>query len=302
MSKNISAPLLRKNLVNFGIVLAVLIFVFACTCPNGRNTGQGTNTSNPSGNSTTTSNSGGKKTTTTSNDKDDNGDFIVEHGSVTNPRYVEIDKQIKNEKVLEGAAQQLNENLKLPNDVYLRTKDCGEVNAFYDPNDTSITICYELMEHFFKLFKSAGKNDKEAYQRMFEAIQFVFLHELGHAMIDLYKLPITANEEDAADRASAYICLEEIKDGVKFVLTAADAFAIESKMRKPDGRDMADEHLLGEQRYFNSLCMIYGSNPGKWNKIVTDGYLPKERAVRCPQEYERTMLSWKELLKPWRKN
>lgn len=301
MSKNITAPSFKNNLINFCLVSAVLIFVFGCVCPSGRDANQnGTNPVNPT-NSTKT-NSTGKKTTTTSNDKDDNGDFIVEHSSVTNPRYKDIDKQIKDEKVLEGAAQQLNENLKLPNDVYLRTKDCGQVNALYDPNDTSITICYELMEHFFKLFKSAGKSDKESYQKMFDAIQFVFLHELGHAMIDLYKLPITANEEDAADRASAYICLEEIKDGVRFVLTAADAFNIESKMRKPDGRDMADEHLLGEQRYFNSLCMIYGSNPGKWNKIVTDGYLPKERAVRCPQEYERTMLSWKELLKPWRKN
>lgn len=291
----------HKNLTNLSLVLAVLLFVFGCVCPSGRDNNQsGPTPNNPT--NVSKSNSVSKKTTTASSDKDDNGDFIVEHSSVTNPRYKEIDKQIKDEKVLEGAAQQLNENLKLPNDVYLRTKDCGQVNALYDPNDTSITICYELMEHFFKLFKSTGKSDKEAYTKMFDAIQFVFLHELGHAMIDLYKLPITANEEDAADRASAYICLEEIKDGVRFVLTAADAFSIESKMRKPDGRDMADEHLLGEQRYFNSLCMIYGSNPNKWDKIVTDGYLPKERAVRCPGEYERTMLSWKELLKPWRKN
>lgn len=301
MSNKIPHSSLRKNLSNLGLVFVVLLFIFGCVCPSGRDTNQsGVNPTNPT--NTTNSNSMGKKTTTASKDAGDSGDFIVEHSTVTNARYKEIDKQIKSEKVLENAAQQLNDNLKLPNDVYLRTKDCGEVNALYDPNDTSITICYELMEHFFKLFKSSGKTDKEAYTKMFDAIQFVFLHELGHAMIDLYKLPVTGNEEDAADRASAYICLEEIKDGVRFVLTAADAFSIESKMRKPDGRDMADEHLLGEQRYFNSLCMIYGSNPGKWNKIVTDGYLPKERAVRCPSEYERTMLSWKELLKPWRKN
>lgn len=301
MSNKKAALSLRNNLINLGLVLIVLIFIFGCVCPAGKdNTQSGTNPNNPT--NTTKSTSTGKKTTTASSDKDDNGDFIVEHSSVTNPRYKDIDQQIKSQKVLENAAQQLNENLKLPNDVYLRTKDCGEVNALYDPNDTSITVCYELMEHFFKLFKSTGKSDREAYDKMFDAIQFVFLHELGHAMIDLYKLPVMGNEEDAADRASAYICLEEIKDGVRFVLTAAEAFGIESKMRKPDGRDMADEHLLGEQRYFNSLCMIYGSNPGKWGKIVNEGFLPKERAVRCPQEYEKTMLSWKELLKPWRKN
>jgi len=121
-------------------------------------------------------------------------------------------------------------------------------------------------------------------------------------MIDLYKLPITGNEEDAADRASAYICLEEIEGGVQSVLAAAEAFGIESKGKIPDGREMADEHLLQEQRFYNSLCMIYGSNTVKYENLVGGKYLPKERAVRCSSEYERTTQSWKELLKPWRKS
>jgi hypothetical protein len=65
---------------------------------------------------------------------------------------------------------------------------------------------------------------------------------------------------------------------------------------------MADEHLLQEQRFYNSLCMIYGSNPSKYNNILTQGYLPKERAVRCESEYQRTSDSWRNLLAPWRKN
>jgi hypothetical protein len=48
--------------------------------------------------------------------------------------------------------------------------------------------------------------------------------------------------------------------------------------------------------------MLYGSNPEKYSMIVTDGYLPKERAVRCPSEYQRTVESWVGLLEPWRKN
>ena len=64
---------------------------------------------------------------------------------------------------------------------------------------------------------------------------------------------------------------------------------------------MADEHLLQEQRFYNSLCMIYGSNTSKYENIVTEGYLPKERAVRCQTEYQRTVESWISLLEPWRK-
>jgi hypothetical protein len=48
--------------------------------------------------------------------------------------------------------------------------------------------------------------------------------------------------------------------------------------------------------------MIYGSNTIKYKNLVGGKYLPEERAVRCPSEYERTTQSWKELLKPWRKS
>ncbi len=301
MSQNSAAQSLRQNSLNLLLVCSTVFFVFGCFCQSDRDlktapikeaTPAPTQTSNASKSDFNKSDI---------NQKEDNGDFIVQHGTVQNAKYKEIDQQIKGEKVLENAAAELNKNLKLPTNIYLRTKDCGEANALYDPNDSSITMCYELMEHFYKLFKSSGKNEQQAYDKMFDAVRFVFLHELGHAMIDLYNLPITGNEEDAADRVSAYICLEEIKDGVKSVLAAADAFEIESKGKTTDKRDFADEHLLSEQRFYNSLCMIYGSNTVKYESFLKQGYLPKERAVRCQNEYERTMQSWQALLKPWRK-
>jgi hypothetical protein len=158
------------------------------------------------------------------------------------------------------------------------------------------------MEQFFHDFRSNGYDEDKAYNMMFDATRFVFLHEIGHALIDTYKLPITANEEDAADRCSSFINLEELgEDGVKAVLAAAEAFQIESRASSNHARNMADEHLLQEQRFYNSLCMLYGSNPNKYPMIVEKGFLPKERAVRCPNEYQRTVESWQSLLEPWRK-
>lgn len=306
MPKDIATRSLRKNLINFWLIIAFLFFVFGCFWSADRNSPiTKTETKLPDkSNEIQSQNSNSAPSETSnknSNDKIDNGDFIVQHAAVQNSRYAAIDQQIKDKKVLETAAEQLNKNLKLPTNVYLKTKDCGEVNAQYDPNNNTITVCYELMEHYLKIFKATEKNEQDAHNKMFDAVRFAFLHELGHAMIDLYKLPLTGNEEDAADRASAYICLEEIDDGVKSVLAAADAFAIESKNQKPVKQDMADEHLLQQQRFYNSLCMIYGSNTVKYDDIKKDGYLPVERAERCPGEYEKTMQSWKELLKPWRK-
>lgn len=288
----------RPNLINLSIALAVFLLVTACVYRSDKNSGRDDAEpvqSSPTPNQKDTSRDSADK-------KTDNGDFLVEHIPVENPRYNEIDRQVKEEKLLETAADKLNRSLMLPYDITLRTKDCGEANAFYEEKDHSITVCYELMEHFFRLFKSTGMTDDAAYDKMFDAVRFAFLHELGHALIDAYKLPILSNEEDAADRCSSYICLTELGDeGVKAVQAASDGFAIESKTASKEGRSLADEHLLQEQRFYNTLCMIYGSDAAKYDYLVTQNYLPQARAARCPNEYERTVQSWSDLFKPWRK-
>lgn len=289
----------RQNLFNLIFISVILVFITACVCQSDRNNSPD-NTPPKKEEPTNSTNSGETKVDKTK--KEDKGDFIVEHLEVQNPRYDELDRQIKEEKTLEKAADRLNRALILPQDIYLKTKDCGQSNAFYNPQDVSITICYELMEHFYKIFRSVGDSDQKAYDSMFDAVTFVFLHEMGHALVDQYNLPVTANEEDAADRMSSFVCIEELgDDGVRAILAAADAMRIESKMTTKTDKDMADEHLLQEQRFFNSLCMVYGSNPDKYSNIVDKGYLPQERAVRCPSEYDRTANSWSDLLAPWRK-
>ena len=291
---------LRANLINLSAALAILLAVTACVYRTDKNSRR--ETTKPAQDTGAAPSSRKANPKSIDDKKIDNGNFLVEHLPVENLRYVEIDRQIKDEKLLERAADKLNRSLMLPYDVALQTKDCGEANAFYNEKDHSITVCYELMEHFFKLFKSTGITDAAAYDKMFDAVRFAFLHELGHALIDAYKLPVMSNEEDAADRCSSYICLTELGDeGVRAVQAASDGFAIESKIAARDGRSMADEHLLQEQRFYNTLCMIYGSDTTKYDYLVTENYLPQARAVRCPNEYERTVQSWSDLFKPWRR-
>ncbi|HEY0428354.1 MAG TPA: DUF4344 domain-containing metallopeptidase [Pyrinomonadaceae bacterium] len=289
---------MSRNLSNLAAVTAIFVVVTGCVFRSGSETERPVNQASPTSNSANAVMP--KNYTATENE--DKGDFIVQHSEVKNPKYAEIDRQIKSDKTLEKAADKLNRALILPNDIFLRTKDCNEANAAFDPNDNSVTVCYELMEHFYKLYRSAGDGEQKAYDKMFDAVRFAFLHEIGHALIYSYKLPVTGSEEDAADRCSSFINIEELGDeGVRAVLAAADAFNIESKQKISDERSMADEHLLQEQRFYNSLCMIYGSDTEKFAYLERDGYLPKERAARCESEFDKTVESWVRLLAPWRK-
>lgn len=289
----------RRSIISLVCSAILIIVTTSCVYQSGRNS-EANNSQTNADNSDAANAS--KVNKTTENKKSDDGDFLVEHLAVSNARYGEIDRQIKEEKLIEKAADRLNRSLILPHDIKLITKDCaGEINAFYDANERSVTVCYELMEHFYKTFRADNSSEQEAYRRMFDAVRFAFLHEIGHALIDVYNLPITGSEEDAADRCSSFINLTELgEDGVNAVFAAADAFAVESK--KPSNKsNLADDHLLQEQRFYNSLCMIYGSNTTKYAYILEEKYLPRERALKCPQEYERMVDSWKVLLAPWRK-
>ncbi|MCO6510382.1 MAG: hypothetical protein J5I65_06280 [Aridibacter famidurans] len=296
---------LSKNKLNLLIVLGTLVLILGCMCDPNRNDSGDLSLSSDSNSEDSTdrddSDSGDDSGKT--GRKDDKGDFVVESTDVENPNFEAVHREITRARVLEKAADKLNRTLILPHDITLRTKDCGTVNAFYDPRDKSITFCYELMAHLYNLYRSDGASESEANEQMAKAVNFIFLHELGHALIDSYELPITANEEDAADRCSSYICIEEIgEEGVEWVVAAAEAFYIQSKNRQIGKEGLADEHLLDEQRFFNSLCMIYGSNPNKYSQFVSRGLLPEARAVRCPSEYSKTAKAWEQLLEPWRKD
>lgn len=289
-----------RNFSNLLVVVGVFFVAAACVLQPAKNE----NSNKPAQPQASPTESLTTNAATKKDKQDDKGDFVVEHRGVKNSRYAELDRKVKEEKFLEKAADTLNRSLILPYDVYLRTKDCGEVNALYDSADHSITVCYELMEHYQKLFRSDGSGEPEADKKMFDAVRFSFLHELGHALIDAYKLPISGSEEDASDRLSSYICLEEMgEDGIRSVIAAADAFHLESKQKNPSDNDFSDEHLLQEQRFYNILCMTYGSDTSKYNYFVSQKrYLPETRAARCPNEYERMVQSWSELLQKWRKD
>ena len=182
---------MQRNLVNLLVVLGILFVITACVCQSDRNKDSTQTNSGPTGPTKVSAEKSPEKTsgsTDPTDKKKDEGDFVAEHEPISNSRYTEIDKQIRQEKLLERAADGLNQALILPHDITLKSKDCGDVNAFYNPDDQSVTVCYELMEQFFRDFKSEGYDDKKAYDMMFDAIRFVFLHEIGHALIDTRRL------------------------------------------------------------------------------------------------------------------
>ena len=59
-----------------------------------------------------------------------------------------------------------------------------------------------------------------------------------------------------------------------------------------------DEHSIGEQRFYNITCIVYGSAPQQYGALVERGVLPERRAARCMKEYTQKNKAWEDLLRP----
>lgn len=238
------------------------------------------------------------------NDIADNGDFKLAYKTIQNPDYSNLEKWVRDSGIFEGAVENLNSQFKLPYDIGINLAECGVENAFYSNEDRSITICYELISDFADMAGTDAKTDEQLSYRVSSSTTFALYHEIAHAMIDAYKLPVLGSEEDAADRFSAVILSGLGSNGEIMTLNAAESFGISAK----GIRQLAfwDEHPLNQQRLHNLACLIYGKEPGKYGKYVNNPklflYLPKERRNRCPDEYVQTSSSWNELLRDYKKN
>ncbi|GJF09245.1 hypothetical protein NGTWS1702_32560 [Mycolicibacterium cyprinidarum] len=232
------------------------------------------------------------------------GSMIVTYQDAHSPEAITGRTLMQDNELLEDLAGDINQTLNLPYDIGLLGAQCDEANAFWDPDEKAITICYEDAALARQIFTEAGDADPDASALNSEYA--TFYHEVGHMAINVYELPVTGREEDVADQLAAYLLLEPGEDGttdpesVQAVKDFARAFGASGAQRTELGNeDFADVHSLDETRMFNLECWIYGSNPEANADLVTDGELPEERASGCQDEWIQLDNAWSTLLDPY---
>lgn len=223
----------------------------------------------------------------------------VDEAALQSQQYAELAKSMQEARLLEEFAAAINETVSLPTRVGLRFAECGEANAFYSPADQQISMCFELLDHYYQTMEGQYETEDALDEAVIGAFLLVLFHELGHALVHVLDLPITGREEDAVDQLAAWAMIDD-DTGDEAVLNAALTYYIsaENGDKEIDDSTFADEHSLDKQRFFNLVCWVYGSNPDKHEGLVGDDFLPEARAQRCPGEYEQIDRSWSRLLEP----
>jgi hypothetical protein len=128
---------------------------------------------------------------------------------------------------------------------------------------------------------------------------FVMAHEMGHGLINEMNLPVLGREEDAAD---SFAIMNALKMGSKFservLMEAAKGLLLSAKRDRKEGNALAfyDEHGLDQQRAYNVICLMVGSNPEKYKQLAAETKLPEERQASCVYDWKNTAWSWNEML------
>ncbi|WP_235974270.1 DUF4344 domain-containing metallopeptidase [Luteimonas deserti] len=224
------------------------------------------------------------------------------------------DLQAIHERVLEAdllqrlpEVQAIDGMFALPRRLRYVTQECGEFGAFYRPADAEVVLCYETLRTLYERGQDQQRASRLAEDHPLRYtranIRFIVLHETGHALVHLLDLPVTGRQEDAVDQLAAILMLrfagvEETPAEVIANLRMAANWMLSDSTGAYDLEAYAAEHALGEQRYFNLQCLIYGTDPDSFAGMVDTGDLTAQRARGCARETRLISRAWLRLLLP----
>lgn len=224
----------------------------------------------------------------------------IEYVAPKSPEHQAIFEMAKERRVLEKL-QEMYGAFKLPVDLALRTVSCdGVSNAWYA--NGRVSVCYEYLEDVKNMMPSEttahGITPADAVAGQFF---YVMSHEMGHAVFDLLSIPVFGRGEDAADQFATYIMLQFGKDQARrLILGAAHSyknFIDRPKVTAPL-KAFSDTHSPPPVRFFNLLCLAYGADSNLFGDLVTEGFLPEQRASACRREYREVAYAFKTLIGP----
>ena len=206
----------------------------------------------------------------------------------------DIQKQILRTGNVQAIRNVINDNIRLPNDLtIIFGMDDGPL---YSSDDNEIWIPYGFIDEVEQRFTRANYTHdthvsvEDATQ---DALMHTLFHEIAHALVFMLDIPVLGKEEDAADGLAVVLLIHFFENGRDIAISAADLFDLESEDREEFvAEDFWGEHSLDRQRFYSTLCQVYGSAPEDYAYIVNETGFSADRAELCIEEYENLSHSW----------
>jgi Putative metallopeptidase len=176
-----------------------------------------------------------------------------------------------------------------------------ELSAFQAKVDAAALALRETDPRFKSLSPAAAQSLVEFVSGN---MLFVLLHELGHAVITQMGLPVLGRMEDAADTFAVFMLLRVGSDfSHRALVDAAEGWFLAARRDEKTGQRVAyySEHGLNQQRAYQIVCFMVGSDEDKFKDLAAETKLPEERQDTCAGDYSNAAYSWAVMLKPHRR-
>ena len=181
---------------------------------------------------------------------------VVRHGGEAGQIPEDLMSELAVQETFENFVDLVNENFILEQPLVFQLG--AEDGPLYDGNANQILMPYWFVQGVYELFEASGYDETgvSAAQATTDTLLHVLFHELAHALVYNYDLPIVGREEDAADALATILVIELFEQGQEIVLSAADLFELErDEIETFEEADFWDEHSLDAQRSYSALCL-----------------------------------------------
>ncbi len=230
---------------------------------------------------------------------EDRGDFKLVYRPSSDPELDSFRELLVESRVFDKIVAGLNDLLVLPYDIVVRFEDNAE-GPYYQGR--KIVMNYQFLQFHSGLFLQFeySEDPEELVDDLLDLTEFVFYHELGHALVEAYGIPILGREEDAADSLAALLAIQ--LDAGSMALVAADAFDMQTQLEDEIAvQEFWGSHSLNEQRMFALGCLVFGSDPEQYAGLLQEMEMPREQEERCVEQFQEKAASWEAVLSPFMK-
>ena len=198
---------------------------------------------------------------------------------------------------------------RLTEDLYVKAVSCNGIpNAYFFREDDkpTIRICYEYLKSVREMMpKETTPEGITPREAVVGQLLFTVAHEFGHAVFDLYNVPVLGRQEDAADQFATYLLLQYGGERAHRLIRGA-AYAYYRYIKNLEDKTkvtlpmaaFSSDHGAPEQRFYNLICIAYGYDAKVFAAVVERGYLPETRAKVCKYEYSNLAYAIKTLIGP----
>ncbi len=152
---------------------------------------------------------------------------------------------------------------------------------------------------FVTLLAPAHANtEDEKWEFVWNAVIHILHHEIGHALVDQFEIPVVGQEEDAVDGFATVAILETYDDPQPILLDAAASwFAMhDEKVAAGEEPTYFDLHDLDIQRGYRIICVANGYDPETFAEAAKEVELPEDRLETCVGDADQAVASWDKLL------